>query len=747
MKNRILLSTAALFIYFKLFAATYPSQYDIVYHRISITVNPGSSGAISNGSVTTYFKTTAASVSQIGFDFRSGMTVSSIKYHGSNITYTYSANKITITFPAAITGLGTLDSVTVNYSGTPAAPASAIPSGYNYDAANDVIYTLGESYSGSSWWPCKDSLVDKIDSVDLIVTTPSAYRAGANGVVTETISGPNRICTWKTKYHIAAYMVNFAAANYTNYQYIINTGGVNMPVMNYFLPGKSTPANRAKVDVIQNVLPVYVSLLNSDYPFKNEKYGIADCLTSLNGNWGALEVQSMTFSATFDDYTLAHELAHQWFGDKLTTNDWHHIWLNEGFAKYFESVIYPENLKGAVVAASQRLSLKNSVSNSLTTYVSDISTVDKIFIGSASEPYEKGAMILSMLRSWLGDTKFFTALSNYLAGPGIAYNFTSVDSLQKYMQAQVAAQGFNLTNFFNDWVYKKGRVTYDVKYQYVTNGVYIQLTQSPTFAGAGYFDMPVPVRIRNGSGLDTTIVIVDRRGTLYNNVTGGTYNANTIYYKLSATPSVAPTLDPQNVVLATVSAISSSSTLNTLIILPFRNIKLAAEPATHSVKLNWTIDTDESLASIVIEKSSNGTDFTEVKKLTPVQTGHELYTGNYTDDLMADVQQYRLKIIKTDGSFVYSSIEKVSAAHLENLQVYPNPVQNKISIFLPTKFNDNNVKVILTNTEGEIVKQFTNNNAGSLMITIPVHNLSAGMYSLTLLNEKGEKLLGRFVKQ
>lgn len=728
-------------------AATYPSQYDIVYHRISITVNPGSSGAISNGSVTTYFKTKAASVSQIGFDFRSNMTVSSVLYHGSAATYTFVSNVITITFPTAIAVHGTLDSVTINYSGTPVAPSTSIPSGYNYDASNSVIYTLGESYSGSTWWPCKDSLSDKIDSVDLIVTTPSAYRAAGNGIVTETISGPNRICTWKTRYAIATYMINFAAGNYVNYQYNILTGSVNMPVMNYLLSSHNTAAYKSNVDVIKNILPVYVSLLNTDYPFKNEKYGIADCFTSLNGNWGALEVQSMTFTAAFDDYTLAHELAHQWFGDKLTTNDWHQIWLNEGFAQYFQSVIYPENLKPAATAASQRSSLKSSVSNSSTTYVSDISTVDKIFIGAGTQPYQKGAMVLSMLRSWMGDTKFFTALHDYLNAPGLDYNFTSVDSLKKYMQAQVQSLGFDLTNFFNDWVYKKGRATYVVNYQYVTNGVYIQLVQSPTSGGQGYFDMPVPVRIRNGSGLDTTLVIIDNRGTLYNTA-GSTFGTNVIYYKLSATPTVAPALDPNNVVLATASSTNSSTTLSPLIVLPFSQINLTATADKQKVNLSWKIETDENLQSVILEKSLNGTDFVQLTSFNPVQTytSAQIYQGAAEDDLVTDEQYYRLKIIKKDGSFVYSSIKQVTGNVTPGkLGLSPNPATNEVIISLPSGFNSGLLKLSITDITGQIVKEANVQATTSIKISTGV--FAPGLYNIRLVNQIQQQVIGRFIKQ
>nr|MDQ6904760.1 hypothetical protein [Bacteroidota bacterium] len=98
-------------------AAVYPNPYDIVYHRISIQVDPGTSGAISNGSVTTYFNTTSASVNKIGFDLNQSMTVDAVVYHGATLlaaNSTHTSNFLLITLPAFIDIAGTLDSITVN---------------------------------------------------------------------------------------------------------------------------------------------------------------------------------------------------------------------------------------------------------------------------------------------------------------------------------------------------------------------------------------------------------------------------------------------------------------------------------------------------------------------------------------------------------------------------------------------------------------------------------------------------------
>lgn len=744
-----------LFAFFSSFAAPSfadGSNYDITYVRISFTVNPAVSGAINSGSVTTYFRTTVANVTSLQFDLDGAMTVSSAIYHGSTITKNHntSTNILTLTIPN-IAVSGTLDSVTVNYSGTPTGPSTSIPSGYNYvthGGTQMAIYTLDESFTAHMWWPCKESLYDKVDScVDLIVTAPNTYKVSGNGVVTEQASGSNIITTWKTFYPIAIYGINFAVANYQTNPSTMVTGGQTLQLYNYLYNEDNITAYQNAMADIKTIMAMYVSVFGVDYPFLTEKYGMTEC----SGNWGALEVQSMTFMATgsgtgYSQSTIAHELSHQWFGDMITTNSWQQVWLNEGFAQYCESVIYPENMLSASSAATSRLNLKNAVNNNTTTFVTDTSTADAIFFdpsSSGSQPYNKGAMILSMLRAWLGDTQFFLALKNYLSSPGLRYKFTAVDSLKKYMQAQTS---LDMTNFFNDWITKTGRVTYAVKYQYVTNGVYIQLTQSPTFSGAGYFDTPVPIEIKNGSGLDTTVVIIDNRGILSNSVTGRSYATNTIYYQLSQTPTIAPIFDPKNVALAASSSIISSSSLNNLIILPFKEIKLAAALEGKNVKVNWKINTDESLQSITLEKSIDGISFLATKTYLPVSTAANLYQGNYTDEMSNANQFYRLKISKQDGSYVYSKIEIVTNTELK-MNIVPNPVRNTLSVLLPAGFNDGEVKVLIQNLSGQVLKELTIGSGADARLNISADDFVPGVYNMILINRMQNRLQSNFIKQ
>jgi hypothetical protein len=744
--TKILLCAMSCFTGFAAFA--YPSTYNVIYDRISLTVNPASSAAITSGSVTTYFNTTAPALAQIGFDLDQAMNVTSIFYHGSALPaadYSHTANVLLIKFPAAIAVDGTRDSVTINYNGTPVTPTTSIPSGYNraqHSSGNYIIYTLSESFTGHDWWPCKDSLVDKIDSgVDMIVTTPTGYMVGGNGVLTTTTSGSTLISTWKTRVPIATYLVNFSVANYQDYVFTVNTGLTTptaLPVHNFLFPEGNTAANQNTLNVIQSLIPAYANLLSTDYPYLKEKYGTAEC-TNFGG---ALEVQTMTFvaSGAYSASILAHELAHQWFGDKLTTNDWHMIWLNEGFAEYFQYVIYPQLLQSTSAALSSRQGLKNSVTNTSTTIVSNITNVDNIFIPSSSlnQPYEKGAMTLSMLRAWLGDNNFFTALYNYVNAPGLAYNFTSVDSLKYYMQQQVQGLGFNLTNFFQEWVNNQGRVTYVVNYAYQNNGIYLNLVQSPTVAGQGHFDMPVPIEIKGSNGLDTTVVLIDEGGKLYNSATGASFGS-VAHFNLSGTPS-SMTFDPNSVVLATAS-------FNSMSILPVMDIHLQAAPGAGVNLLSWNVTTDLPLQTFVIEKSTDGTHFSSIGSQGAVASAEGQYLGSFTDpDPGEGAVFYRILALEQGGGQTYSAIAEVAGAAGQGaLTILPNPSTGSFSLSIPATYSDNlPSNLVIYDASGKVVKM-EQISGGTPVISCD--DWAPGMYLVLLINDKNQRLYQKMIKK
>lgn len=187
------------------------ANIDVKYHRFTWNINPDNSKRIS-GNVTTYFVTTQNDVSQITFDFiKSSFDNSNLKvyYHGTAVSTSFpstdNVNILQINLPSALSQ-GILDSVTIFYDGVPP-PVNGQEEGCQQVnvAGYPLFFTLSESYEDRNWWPCKADMQDKIDSTDFFVTTPSKYRAAANGVlVSENALGGNTTYHFRHRYPIAS---------------------------------------------------------------------------------------------------------------------------------------------------------------------------------------------------------------------------------------------------------------------------------------------------------------------------------------------------------------------------------------------------------------------------------------------------------------------------------------------------------------------------------------------------------------
>ncbi|MCO5286040.1 MAG: hypothetical protein M9898_06465 [Chitinophagaceae bacterium] len=407
---------------------------DVKHHRFEWNIAPTTSKRIS-GSVTTYFETTQSGVNKITFDlnkasFNNGSLI--VKYHGINCTTSFPASGntdiLTITLPVTL-GNGKLDSVTIFYNGVPpAVNGQAEGCQQKSTAGYNLFYTLSESYEDKDWWPCKADMQDKIDSLTFIITTPAAYRPAANGVlVSEVTSGSNKIYTFKHKYPIASYLVAVACTQYNVYNRgTVNIGGTNMPVEYYISKGRTpTSGQLATMDACKQEL-VEFSNLFGDYPFKNEKYGMYEFA------WGG-GMEHQTFSAMgWGSFTnagvIAHELMHQWFGDKVTMATWHHLWLAEGFASYGEVLAGEKVPSTGLDPVSIRGNLKTDANNSAERGYGCIIPQANIENSNAlwesqygNSVYNRGGMVVSMLRTLLGDEKFFQACRNYRTSPVLVY--------------------------------------------------------------------------------------------------------------------------------------------------------------------------------------------------------------------------------------------------------------------------------------------------------------------------------------
>ena len=466
--------------------------YDLKYYRFEWDIDPAINGIA--GTVTPYFKVLGDDFAEINFDFSSAMTIDSIVYHGQKLAFSQpSSYLLKITLPAAIS-VGTLDSLSITYQGAPPSGGfgSFIQSEHN---GVPILWTLSEPFGAQDWWPCKNGLDDKVDSIDVIVTTPAKYRAASNGLLVseQVLSDSRKSYHWKHRYAIAPYLVAISVTNYSVYTNdVLLSDGTNMPMLNYVYPESES---NAKIGTAANVRVLqYFDSLFVAYPFKKEKYGHAQF-----GWGGGMEHQTMSFVVDYSWGLLAHELAHQWFGDMVTCGSWEDIWLNEGFATYLEGLSrerFPQSNGDWTVWKTGKInSVTSGASGSVK--VDNPNSVNRIFNGRLT--YNKGGMVVHMLRRKLGDVAFFSGVRNYLNAR--AFNYAATSQLQQHLEA---VSGQNLTEFFEDWYEGQGYPTYDVRWDQKDSAVKFKIFQTTSHASVDFFEMPVDIKL-SGEGKEVIL--------------------------------------------------------------------------------------------------------------------------------------------------------------------------------------------------------------------------------------------------
>lgn len=487
------------------------SNYDIKYHRLKLEVNPAVR-EINKGMVCTHFYPLSAGFNTIYFDFRNNMTIDSVRYNGISLSYSFPTSVLLkIDFPSVLPPF-VLDSVKIYYRGVPyndGFGSFAIGTTSCGGANNKVMWTLSEPYGSKTWWPCKETLDDKADSLDMVVTCPTPYRVGSNGLLmSETTANGKITYFWKHRYAIPAYLVAFAVADYSVYTDKVPVPGMpgdTINVLNYVYPCSLSYA-QSQTPLMTPMFQYYIEKFGP-YPYENEKYGHAQC-----GFGGGMEHSTMSFMGGFSKMLMGHELAHQWFGDKITCGTWNDIWLNEGFATYLEGLTCEQGL-GDQTWMNWKTGKINSVTgnNFGSTYVYDISSVSNIF--NQRLVYNKGAMILHMLRLKFGDAAFFQGMFNYIMDPDLAYNYAVTSDFKEHMEA---VSGTNLTEYFNDWLYGQGWPNYNIQWSVddLCNKVYISINQSHSAGMGTFFEMPVPVRFSNGTQQITKVFYQNSPGDI-----------------------------------------------------------------------------------------------------------------------------------------------------------------------------------------------------------------------------------------
>lgn len=468
-------------------------NYDLKYQRLEVYLDPAVLEI--SGSVTSHFLP-HTEMSSIYFDFTDQIPVSEILYHGISLAFQQLATKeLKIDFPTTIVS-NALDSLTVKYSGIPdnTGRTSFYMGTHN---GNPVLSTLSEPYGAQNWFPTKQSMNDKIDAFDFKLTTPNQYSVAANGkFMSETaLAGNKKLTFWRTQYPTAAYLIAFSIGDFNKTNDTI--GNPAFPFVNYIYP--DTAANP---DIINNLewTKTAMSIFEEyfgPYPFSNEKYGHMEF--AVNG--AAMEHQTMSSMNSFAKSTIAHELAHQWFGDKITCGSWNDIWLNEGFATFSEQLIFEKNLMTYSEFMTHLLSQKNTITSlpngQLYVKDADLGSVPTVFSGRLT--YLKGGYVLRMMKWVLGDEVFYSMLKDYATNPNFAYQYAKT---QDFKNQILVSTGKDFTGFFNDWIYGEGYPIYDIKWNQSVSNFEMQflVSQTQSHASVDFFEMPLPLRITGTNG-------------------------------------------------------------------------------------------------------------------------------------------------------------------------------------------------------------------------------------------------------
>ena len=590
------------------------ANYDVVYHRLRFTVNPAQYNI--QGNVTTYFRAITP-MNTVTFDLSNQLTVSSVKQRNTTLAYTQNANnELVITLPQQ-QPTGILDSVTIVYQGAP--PTGNDSFATSTHSGTPILWTLSEPYGALDWWPCKQDLVDKADAIDVYITAPQQYTSVSNGLqVGQTTANGQKTTHFRHNYPIPAYLIAIAVTNYQIYTQQAGTAPNNFPIVNYIYP-ESMATVQTQLAVTLPIMNLYESLFET-YPFASEKYGHAQF-----GWGGGMEHTTVSFMGGFDRELIAHELGHQWFGDKITCGSWKDIWLNEGFATYLSGLVR-EHLDGPVPFVNWKKSLINNITSlpGGTLYLSDadLSSVNRIFSSRLS--YNKGAMVVHMLRYILGDTQFYQGLRNYLADTNLAYGYAKTPDLKSHLEA---VSGKNLTEFFNDWVYGQGYPKYTITAQNNTPGqVKFTVNQTSSIpAENAFFELPVPVRAFGSAGQQQDFVL--------DNTVNGEVFIKDIPFTVT---SIAFNVN------ADIIAANSTATLSNTDFSLLSEVKLYPNPATGQLNLSLP-------QGVVLEKAV----FQNVLGQNVLETGSQtqwnisgLASGVHFISILTSAGNQQLKFIK-----------------------------------------------------------------------------------------------------
>jgi aminopeptidase N len=472
---------------------------DITHYEFNIYLNDSSDTIAGITDVEMNFSGTVPSFS---LDLKNinqagkGMKINHVTFNGSDVNWTHSENKLRIT-PSISESKGNHGNLEISYSGIPADGLIISKNKFG----DRTFFADHWPDRASCYLPVVDHPSDKA-TVDFNITSPAHYKVVASGYMTEEsdLPGGQKLTRWKEEVPLPVKVMTFAAASFAT-ELVGTVNGI--PVWTWVFPENRTEGFY-DYSVAVKPLAFYCNLIG---PYSYEKLANVQSKTIFGGLENAGTIFYFENSVTGkgrDEDLMAHEIAHQWFGNSVTEKEWHHIWLSEGFATYLAAV-YREKNYGEENLAEIMKSARERVVRSFDRSPGPVidTTINNLMSLLSTNSYQKGAWVLHMLRYEVGEEKFWKGMRLFYERYRNSNAIT--DDFRMCMEE---VTGGELESFFHQWLYIAGQPDLKIRQEGNKNGkavITIEQTQDYIYSfnlelgvkdSKGYRTISVPVKER-----------------------------------------------------------------------------------------------------------------------------------------------------------------------------------------------------------------------------------------------------------
>ena len=477
-------------------------DYDLVHQRIAVRDFNWDSTSFA-GQVTTTLVSRRAGLDSVILDAGSGLTVGSATTpSGETLRTSHTRDTLIVYLPKAA-GMGDTVRFTLDY-GAHITNGSGLTFIYERPHTPRQVWSQGEDMNNHDWFPTYDFPNDKM-TWELDATVPSGYVAVSNGALTGQTPGPDgtRTFHWNETRPSATYLVSLIVEPLAE----VKDSWHDVPVDYYVYHADSALAWRL-FHLTPDMIDVYSKLTGIPYPW--QKYAqttVADFFGGMENVSATTLVDWLPDSKAYADrpwyqyILIPHELAHQWFGDYVTTENWANTWLNEGFAEFMPGQYWKEKA-GAHLEQDYYADEYRQFMGIETRRPMPLASM------GSNNIYPKGALVLEMLEDYLGPQRFWAAAHRYLTDH--AFGVATTDDLLKSFEAST---GEKLDWFWREWMYSTGYPSFTVTTSYDASAHKLTLVAAQTqrdslkadSTGMRYvipetFTMPVTIRVGTASG-------------------------------------------------------------------------------------------------------------------------------------------------------------------------------------------------------------------------------------------------------